>query len=278
MNAGAKYWIAKYVDDPFRDEPRNVGVIIEHNGVFAARFFGEREDGVFDARRIRSKFLYPNVYSQWRDFWRQKIREKDLSAILKGSTANFFVREGGEVTDTGSDNSAEICHFLYTLLVGSGAIEAFNWTDKDENDVGLADEITRALEDIHVLATSEDKNLFRRRHPVVVNQHVTGEKVTHTPSFSQLNSHLYVIDWINLSSSHVNKTKERAGYMAYMFDDIKNVHPDAEAYSIVRPETNEGVEQIEYAKAILRSGSHIVNWSDPQDRGQFLEERDRIAA
>lgn len=274
----ASYWIAKYVDEPFRNEPRNVGVIVEANGATAARFFGEREDGVFDARKIKSKFLYPTVYSQWRDFWRDRIKARDIDSIIKGTTANFYVEAGGEVTDTGSDNSGEICHFLYTLLVGSGAIEAFDWKDADDSDVDLAEDITIALKEIDVLASSSGELLNRGRYPVVKNREVPGAHVVHTPSFSQLNGHLYVYEHINLNSTHINKAKERAGWMAYMFEDIKAVNASARTYSLVRPEKEGGVEQIEYAKTILRGDSILVNWSDDNERGQFLQERKQIAA
>ena len=66
--------------------------------------------------------------------------------------------------------------------------------------------------------------------------------------------------------------------MAYMFEDIKNVHEDCQTYSLVRPEREGGVEQIEYAKTILRGDSTIVNWSDDSERGKFLQERKQVAA
>jgi hypothetical protein len=117
-----------------------------------------------------------------------------------------------------------------------------------------------------------------RRHPVIPNRSVPGQHVTHTPSFSQQNGHLYVFEYIDLSTTKINKTKERAGWMAYMFDDIKGLNPTAETFSLVRPEKDSGVEQIDYAKTILRGGSKIVNWSDDDERGQFLQEREQIAA
>ncbi|MCK1366407.1 hypothetical protein [Bradyrhizobium sp. 62] len=273
----AQYWIAKYVDDPFRNEPRNVGVIVEANGSLVARFFGEREDGVFDARKIKSKFLYPNVYSQWRDFWRDRIKSRDLTGIIKGKTANFYVDAGGDVTDTGSDNSGEVCHFLYTLLVGAGAMEAFDWKDTEDSEVDLAEDITVALKEFDVLATSADL-LEVGRHPVVRNRDILGSHVTHTPSFSQQNGRLYVFEHINLSSMHINKAKERAGWMAYMFEDIRSAHKEAQAYSLVRPEKEDGVEQIEYAKTMLRGESKVINWSDENERQGFLQERKQVAA
>jgi hypothetical protein len=83
---------------------------------------------------------------------------------------------------------------------------------------------------------------------------VLGEHVAHTPSFSQKNSRLYVFEHIDLSTSKINKAKERAGWMAYMFADIHRINSSSEAYSLIRPEKDSGVEQIEYAKA-KRGGS-----------------------
>jgi hypothetical protein len=157
-------------------------------------------------------------------------------------------------------------------LVGSGAIEAFDWKDSDDSEVDLADDITTALKEIDVLATSSVL-LNLGRHPVVRNREIMGAHVSHTPSFSQQNGHLYVFEHINLNSIHINKAKERAGWMAYMFEDIKSVHPGAQTYSLVRPEKEGGVEQIDYAKKILSGDSTIVNWSDDHERTKFLHER-----
>lgn len=168
-----------------------------------------------------------------------------------------------------------MCQFLYTLLVSSGPKEAFEWGDVEDSEVALAQDITTAFREIEVLASGSQ---LMRRHPVVPNRSVPGQHVTHTPSFSQQNGHLYVFEYIDLSTTKINKAKERAGWMAYMFDDIKGVNPTAETFSLVRPEKDSGVEQIDYAKTILRGGSKIVNWSDDNERGQFLQEREQIAA
>jgi len=120
--------------------------------------------------------------------------------------------------------------------------------------------------------------LDRGRHPVVRNREIRGAHVAHTPSFSQQNGKLFVFEHINLNSVHTNKAKERAGWMAYMFEDIKSVLPEAVTYSLVRPEREDGVEQIEYAKKILKGDSTIVNWSDENERNKFLQERKAIAA
>ncbi len=85
------------------------------------------------------------------------------------------------------------------------------------------------------------------------------------------------MEHIDLAQVRQNKTKERAGWMGYMFSDIREGNPDCEAYSLVRPEKAFGAAPIEYAKEVLSKESRVVNWSDEREKGAFLEERRRIA-
>src|SRR3954454_1710704 len=103
------YWIAKYVDDPFRGEPRNVGVIVRSPaGTLLSRFVGEREDGTFDLRRLGQRFTHPNLYRQWRDYWRESASRADFDALTHQSNNQFFVEKGGEVADTGDDPTSDV--------------------------------------------------------------------------------------------------------------------------------------------------------------------------
>ncbi len=269
----ASYWIAKYIDDPFRNEPRNVGVIVSLNGAVAARFVGERDDGTFDARKLGKLFSHPAAYAQWREFWRTKIRARDIDAIVKAVTPNYYVQIGGEVTDTGSDDHQDVCQFLYNLVIGEGVVQAFDWADAEDTELDLASEIANLFVQSELL---DSENLLTP-HPVRKGERVFGRHVMHTPSFSQRNGRLYVIEHIDMSSRRQNKVKERAGWMAYMFADIKGYERDAQAYSIVRPERESGSEQIAYARAVLHGESTLVNWADENERNSFLHERSRVA-
>jgi hypothetical protein len=269
-----KYWIAKYVEDPLRNETRNVGVIVEQDGLFAARFVGERDDGVLDGRTLRAKFSHPSVYTQWHTFWRRQISNRNITELLRATTANFFVTIGGEVSDVGSDTPAEVCQFLYDMVVGGGPLEAYGWQADEDGTANLASEIVAALDHLKVLA--RDNELFAR-HPVVRERPIIGNHVTHRPSFSQQNGRLYVFDQIDLGGRHPNKIKERAGLLGYMFSDIKARDPSAIAYSLVRPANDNVADAIDYANKVLGSESQIINWTDERQRGEFLEERRRAA-
>jgi hypothetical protein len=268
-----RYWIAKYVEDPMRNEPRNVGIFVEHNGARTARFIGDREDGTFDARKLGNKFIYPNVYTQWRAYWKREIIS-GIETVVQAKTANYFVELGGEVNDVGSDSADEVCTFLFHLIVGGGALDAYQWTVDDDGNVSLATEITATLDHLQLL--ENDRALFAR-HPVVKERPVTGHHVTHTPSFSQRNGKLYVFDHIDLNGTRPTKIKERAGLLGYMFSDIRAAEKDLQAYSLVRPSTENASDAIDYAKKVLGSESTIVNWLDQGARGAFLEERRKVA-
>lgn len=265
----AVYWVAKYIEDPFRNETRNIGVIVSSNGVFAARFVGERDDGIFDARKLRG-FIYPSVYAQWHDFWRTKINSRKIEEIVDACTPNFFVVHGGGVDGVEGDTAADVCNFLFNLLVGKGVVEAFEWDASELPELDLATDITNEFDRSSILANGVD---LYTPHPVLREVSVSGLHVTHKPSYSQRNGRLYVMEHIDMSMSKINKIKERAGWMAYMFSDIRDLDSDAQAFSLIRPSKDEGSDQIEYAKSVLAGESSIVNWADRGDRERFINER-----
>jgi hypothetical protein len=141
-------------------------------------------------------------------------------------------------------------------------------------EIDLEEEITNALNRFSLLANGGQ--MFAP-HPIVRGGSVTGKHVVHTPSYSQRNGRLYVMEHIDLETRRISKAKERAGWIGYMFSDIKNFDENMIAYSLIRPARDGGGEQIEYAKSVLERESSVINWSDDADRGRFLEERKIVA-
>lgn len=270
-----EYWIAKYVADPFRGETKNVGVFVRHNGKLAAKLLGIRDDGVTDNRRIRGLFSEPSVFNQWQEFWQERVAANDLVSVLKGNTTNFFVTEGGSVSDTGADPIDSVCAFLYSLTVSEGgAVEAFEWVNEVSPEMDLLADVSAALEGSAILGGAGEQLI---PHPVEKNTSILGRSVTHVPSFSQRNGRLYVMESIDLGMVKQKPIRERAGWMAYMFSDIKGYHPDAVSISIVRPERGESADATRFAWKVLRETSEVVDWSDDGQRTAFLQERARIA-
>jgi hypothetical protein len=273
-----RYWVAKYVEDPIRNEPRNVGVIVEGFDGFAARFATEREDLTIDRRRLGQRFRFPDVYLQWIEFWREQINAEKIEEIVRATSENYFVVYGGEVSDTGQDTATVVCAFLYNLLVSDASVmQAFEVGTESDIERELSLDVSSALADWSLLA---DGPTLHVRHPIRRKQAIQGAHAVHRPSFSQHNGLLYLFEAIDFTGKKPKLLQERAGYMAYMFSDIRHAQSNAggvEAFSIVRPQTEEDGEAIEYAKELLDAESHIVNWADKKDRDRFLRDRQRVA-
>lgn len=90
----AQYWIAQYIDDLFRNEPRNIGIIARVGDQIAAQFVGESESGEIDGRKLKL-FKYPEVYREWLQYWRRMINRGSLDKLFRESKSNFRVNEGG---------------------------------------------------------------------------------------------------------------------------------------------------------------------------------------
>lgn len=93
-----KIYLAKYVPDPARWEPRNVGVVIRDESGSAARFIGETPTGAIDGRQVRHVIGAPaDAYREWVRFWRSSIvAGDDPMELITRSGSDFFMAEAGE--------------------------------------------------------------------------------------------------------------------------------------------------------------------------------------
>jgi hypothetical protein len=269
-----RYWLAKNIEDSFRNETRNVGVIVQDGPTVAARFVGERESAAIDRRLLGQRFRYPDVYLQWVSYWRREIEAGHLESVLKITSDNYYLTEGGEVSDTGIDPIQAVCSFLYTMLVSDEhPMQAFDLAVEEDETRGLGTEISEAFKQLHILGDSPQ---LIARHPISRDQAIRGKHVIHRPSFSQQNGRLYIYEAIDFTMKRPKLIRERAGWMSYMYIDIKEA-ANAEAYSIYRPADENQSESVEYAKKMLGGESRLINWSDESDRSCFLNDRQKIA-
>jgi hypothetical protein len=270
----ARYWIAKYVEDPLRNEPRNVGVIVSMPEGIAARFAGENEEGTIDRRKLQ-RFKYADIYIQWIDYWRSQIRADQLDEIVHSPTPNYYVAVGGEVADTGADAPAIVCNFLFSLLVSEEPMmQAFELAEQAATEQELPTEVSKAFSDLALLAEAPTLQV---RHPIKKNEPIQGAHAVHKPSFSQTNGRRYIYETIDFGVKRQKLIRERSGWMAYMFSDIRRENSNLEAFSIIRPAPDDGGEATEYARAVLGGDSQLVDWRDDAQRKRFLNERQRIA-
>lgn len=96
----AEYLIVQYVADLFRQESRNIGVIVRMGAERGSRFSPSRGP----------------IYAQWVQYWERMLPEDHgWEEILKNSTANYRVIRGGEID--GVSSLAAAMEYLFAMLV-----------------------------------------------------------------------------------------------------------------------------------------------------------------
>lgn len=275
-----QYWIAQHIDDPFRNEPRNVGVIVRLNGEFVARFFGEQSDGTVDGRRLRG-LRYPDVYKQWLSYWRAETMRGAIENVVALVTSNYRVIHGGEVTDTGSDSAGDIANYLYSMLVSEGGFrEAFSVLEDSAEPVPLALnlEVSDALDQAQLLLADERREA-PVPHPVRRGSELMGRLATpYRPAFTQENGRLYVMETVDFTRGSKKASRDHAGWSAYMFHDIREARVNSESIAIVKvTDAERDIEEVRGGLALLGNEGRIVNWADDTERAGFLDERRAVA-
>lgn len=275
----ARYWIAQYIGDVFRNEPKNVGVFVQYRGILEGRFFGEVDQQI-DGRKLKA-FPYPDVYRQWIQYWRKQISSNSEPAtLIDGSTPNFLVKYGGFVSDVEGSSIEDLLHYLYALLVSEGGFReaiGVGIAVDEELTVSLINEIVDVLSQERLLAIEDN---LPAPHPVRRSVPLRGSivGVEHRPAFVQQNGRLYVMETVDFTIPQKKNARDHAGWSAYMFKDIHSTHPTSEQIALVRMTDDDAIhDEVQNGLALLRNEGQIVNWTLPAERDAFLDERKRLA-
>jgi hypothetical protein len=113
-----RFLIAKYVPDVFRNEPRNIGVVLWSPDGVAARFAGERADapGEINDADVPPFVVSPVAYKQWVRYWRRELSSECvrptaggppvgrsapeyLDALRETGPGNYLLTDGGRFAE-----------------------------------------------------------------------------------------------------------------------------------------------------------------------------------
>jgi hypothetical protein len=145
----ARYLVAKYVSDVFRNEPVNIGVLTWIDGKVGWKFLGQKEDNSINGRaaglygKIKS---LPN-YKQWVESWVFHLQEpilRDKQRVIPNESPEFLdilathsgqsyiLETGGQLMeDVPPDEVALVTDHLFRTLV---------WTPDEKEPSKSADE------------------------------------------------------------------------------------------------------------------------------------------
>jgi hypothetical protein len=226
----AKYLIAKYVPDLFRNEPINVGVVLWLDGQVGSKFISEKSDGKLDLRTAPTQIVSKPTFRQWVNTWRKMIEadaakiigtretilktdERFLDAIKSSGQGNYALEHGGQLLEeVKSSEFSNVLNYLFERLVEDRTDEIQNQNAKDiRNDLLRAGGLNA---DRRVIA---DKMV-----PCVI-----GSRTVHHEF------HLYVGNGAPVAlaqviplTDHARSVKKTAESFAYRFGTAKNFYRD----------------------------------------------------
>jgi hypothetical protein len=185
--------LAKYIRDPRRWEPINVGVIVLRGDEAHAHFLGERTGGSIDARTTRHIVGDAEVFAEWVKYWRQALAvgAEGAREILNRTTPNYWIAEQGEVWLDAENTSVEdlAARYFGELVVrreeegDATAPQLKERVDRVIEQAGLLEAVEHFERDATVLAGSDPPERYRF-HYRAQNGHITiGHRVSLDPIY-----------------------------------------------------------------------------------------------
>lgn len=270
----ARYWIAQHIADLFRNEARNVGVFVHQGSDLLAQFFGEVDVGHMDGRKIKG-FPYPDVYMQWVGFWRRELLQDGPNRLVETKGSHYRVIEGGVIDGTEGSSTQDVLNYLYSILVSEGGLtEALGKSDAaiETAVFSFVDEVASKFRENQILF--DISNLIIP-HPIRRSVEVRGRiNAVHVPAFVQENGRLSVMETIDFTTKYKQRSRDHAGWSAYMFSDVKAANVNTETIAIVKvTEDDRHHNDVANGLAMLQAEAEIIPWLESGIRASFMQDR-----
>lgn len=241
-------FIAKYVSDPARWEPRNVGVFVLGDDDAQGRFLGEGEDASIDGRTVRYSVGAPaEVYREWVRYWRRTVLEErlDPTALPVPAGATFFIAKAGELwQDMDRPTTDQLVERYFARLV------------QDAEQLG-AHELRAQVEEV-----IERTNLLREpsfRRDVTIESVNLDPPETYRFDYAYQNRHLTVGQPVWLGHDHmIHDALWKYQHIAEGVEKVSLVH--GLSGELARP-----------AFRLLQGASTVIDVADPDAVAQVRE-------
>ncbi|MFI5644179.1 hypothetical protein [Kitasatospora sp. NPDC051705] len=133
------WYLVKYVPDPFRNEPRNIGVVVESSGYGVARFIGQHQDGL-DGRKARGVVRSTKMLRAWLEYIEYHLdsgtfHESVLKSVSRPGQNYRIEPRGSLLTPSEETNLQAVAEDLFRELVGEPAPSGVRSIDDLANEL-----------------------------------------------------------------------------------------------------------------------------------------------
>lgn len=215
----------------------------------------------------------------WLRHWQQSLKDDDWeNRILKKSKPTYQFIAGGEVTDSGSDSAEEIANYLFSMLVsGGGLSEALGAEEEDKDIAEIKSSIKSEFKRLKIMRSVASSDM---KHPIFEDRDLRGTTEWHRVTFLQeKQNESWVFEPLELNARFKQHARERAGYLAYLFGDLrKTTSKKVNTQAILRVSEEAREEKhVKYAINTVKNNADIIDWNVESQRRQLLNQCEGVA-
>jgi len=287
--------VLRYVLDPVRDEPRNVGVMAWHEGGVSARFLGEDERGALDLRHVsRAIIADRQTYADWVRFLREcvntgeiespaqrrRVRISDpdfLNSLATVTQGNYSLRLGAEAYVGSEQRVDAVVAQAYQRLVDETATSTGSGFALTQDDLGEQTTSHRMLAHDAYLTLRRNRLEEERdfvRHYRVFGETAKGSAVPAVFDFGVVprsgelfgSGRTLLIDALsmNVPETEAAEVIDRARAMASKAVEIRKKNDGTEVRALVSNGSSASTELGRYALNVLHDEGELSTVTLPE--------------
>lgn len=277
------YSVVRYVPDQVRNEPRNIGIIVQCRGLgyINCKFMTNLRAKLGGTATQTDIKIIKAYIEEFSDNFKQSallpstgVLVQDAIEILQENYLSNLTKQGlGKIHFTEprgclTDNPVKELEYFFNTFVGEETFELKELAKHSQ----LKTEIKNEFKKIKLLSTKQEK---KKGFQIDVKIPGGRSRVEHLVDFALSNGKLYVVETVDMRKKDKKIWTLETFEAAVKFDDLMHglSSDKIEPYSVVAFSEEDGVD--DYLK-ILNSYSRVFRYTDENEKNNFLSEMSKL--